>query len=93
MCNPLSSLPQSNSEPLRLYEGAVPVKRFDLCSESLGTLLVRNTNLMVVPGETVPILRALDTNATLRQLERQFGESGIALIGQLYQRGLVDLVW
>ena len=79
------------SERVRLHEGLRPVRRYRARQERFGYVLMRGNRVAPVSFEDWPILDACDGQATLRQIERSFGQRGLGLVAALYRKGLLDL--
>jgi radical SAM protein with 4Fe4S-binding SPASM domain len=95
--DPLIRLPLLNSKPeppaeMLLYEHARPLGRFSRRAEEFGSLLLAGNRLFAVGEDLCPLLELLDGQTTLRRIEARWGQPGLALVGNLYQHGLVELV-
>lgn len=90
---PLSH-PLSVGDPrkIKLYVDARPEPNFALRKEAFGYLLVNRNQIIPVKTETRPLLDALNGETTLRQIQRNFGAPGLALVAYLFNKGLVKLV-
>jgi len=72
---------------LHLPSEARPLARYHL---SQG-LLVHGNAVLAVPMENRAVLSILDGQTTLQEIEQQFGQPGLALVGALYQNNMVEL--
>lgn len=79
------------SDELRLYEGACPIRRYSLRSESFGYVLIRGNYLTPVSAAAKPVLDACDGGTTLLQLRERFGQEALDFVGSLVQKGLIEL--
>jgi hypothetical protein len=87
---PLDTDPAPLSE-LVLPAHARPIARFELRAESFGWLLIRGGQVQPVSASAGPLLDVLNGCLTLAEITNQFGEEGLALVGQLVRKGLVAL--
>jgi radical SAM protein with 4Fe4S-binding SPASM domain len=84
-------LSASHTTQIQLYSGARPEPNFTLREEAFGYLLVNRNQIIPVKTEARPLLDALDGTTTLRQVQDDFGPSGLALVVYLFNKGLVRL--
>lgn len=82
----------SSAEELVLYEGAYPLGHYSMRSEPFGYVLVRGDRVVPIMAEAWEVLEALDGQSTLRQIKARFGEIGLAFVGALYAKGMVELL-
>ena len=81
-----------SAEELVLYEGAYPLGHYSMRSEPFGYVLVRGDRVVPIMAEAWEVLEALDGQSTLRQIKARFGEIGLAFVGALYAKGMVELL-
>jgi radical SAM protein with 4Fe4S-binding SPASM domain len=89
MRSPLETMP--TLPPLELPAGACPLARYRLRQESFGYVLMRGNTIIPVRREATDLLQCLDGQHSLEFIQQSFGEAGLALVGKLYQKGLVEL--
>jgi radical SAM protein with 4Fe4S-binding SPASM domain len=94
--DPLMRAPILEKEPepleeLALYEGARPVGCYTLRAEDFGYVLVRGNRIVPVTAAAKPVLDACDGTQTLLEIQDRFGQGALNFIGELYERGLIDL--
>jgi radical SAM protein with 4Fe4S-binding SPASM domain len=77
---------------IQLYAGARPERNFTLREESFGYLLVNRNQIVPVRTEAKLLLDALDGTNTLDKIQNTFGQSGLAFVAYLFNKGLVRLV-
>lgn len=88
-------LPLHDAPPpakLRLQAHMRPVRRYQIREEAFGYVLMRGNAIVPVRLEAWDILQSLDGATTLQQIKQTFGAPGLALIGMLYLRGLVEML-
>jgi radical SAM protein with 4Fe4S-binding SPASM domain len=88
------SRPQSTAtrRRIQLYAGARPLPNFRLREEAFGYLLINRNQIIPVKTETRPLLDALNGETTMRQIQDDFGQAGLAFVAYLFNKGLVYLV-
>ncbi len=84
-------LPSTNPSRIRLYAGARPEPNFTLRQESFGYLLINRNQVIPVKTESKSLLDTLDGTTTLGQIQNDFGQSGLAFVAYLFNKGLVHL--
>ncbi|GAB4534990.1 MAG: hypothetical protein Kow0063_18720 [Anaerolineae bacterium] len=89
MVGPLSEF--GPPPPVRMGRNWRPLRRFDLRQEAFGLVLMRGNALLAVRPEAIPILDHLNGAHTLEDLEQAFGPVGLSLIGELFQRNMVEM--
>jgi radical SAM protein with 4Fe4S-binding SPASM domain len=89
MTAPLSADELPPPERLDLYEGLRPIGRFEMREESFGYVLL-GPGLALVSHWARPLLDMCDGGTTLRQIEEFYGQEGLALVAELYCKGLVE---
>lgn len=77
------------SPPLFLHPDLCPTGRFAVRREDWGLVLLKGNRIIPVQADAAPLLDMLDGRSTLAHIQAQFGAPGLALVGTLYQRGLV----
>ncbi|MBN1887695.1 MAG: radical SAM protein [Thermoflexales bacterium] len=92
--DPLMSAPLAVDElpPLELvelYEGLRPVGRYEMREERFGYVLL-GANLALVTHQAKPLLDMCDGETTLREIETLYGQEGLALVSELYHKGLIE---
>lgn len=90
---PLAAAPVVAPMRLRLYEKAIPVKRFTVYQEPWGLVAARGSQYVVAHSEVASVLAVCDGTTTLRQVSALLGKAALDFVGVLYQHGLVDLMW
>jgi radical SAM protein with 4Fe4S-binding SPASM domain len=92
--DPLMGAPLEQSpEPEIIELGSEwrPVSRCEVRRESFGYVLLRGNHIVPLAADDRPILDACDGRATLTALGKRFGQHGLRLIYELYQRGIVEM--
>jgi len=84
-------LPVTSPSRIQLYAGARPEPNFALRQEDFGYLLINRNQIIPVKREAKPLLDVLDGTTTLRQLQDEFGQAGLAFVAYLFNKGLVHL--
>lgn len=69
-----------------------PLRRFDVCQESFGLVLIRGNALLPVSQEAAPLLAYLDGSHTLGALEAIIGRDGLSFIAELFRLNLVEMI-
>ena len=82
----------THTTQIQLYAGARPEPNFTLRDESFGYLLVNRNQIVPVRTEAKLLLDALDGTNTLDKIQNSFGQSGLAFVAYLFNKGLVRLV-
>jgi len=90
MRSPMNVPSKRQRQRWEFYEQARPLGRFDQHPEQFGSLLVSGNRLMPVSHNLLPILDQLDGQATLRQIEGEYGSAGLELVASLYDQGMVE---
>lgn len=85
-------LPMTKPSQIQLYADARPEPNFTLRKEVFGYLLINRNQIIPVKTEAKPLLDTLDGTTTLRQLQHDFGQPGLAFVAYLFNKGLVQLV-
>ena len=85
-------LPTDGPRRIRLYAEARPEPNFTLREEGFGYLLINRNQIVSAKKEARPLLDRLDGTTTMQQIEREFGQPGLAFIALLFNRGLVRLI-
>lgn len=88
MTAPLSEHDLPPPEQVELYENQCPVGHYTVREESFGYVLL-GPRLIPVSHRAKPLLDMCDGTTTLRQIEELYGQEGLCLIAELYQKGLV----
>jgi radical SAM protein with 4Fe4S-binding SPASM domain len=81
----------TNPSRIQLYAGARPQPNFVLRQEDFGYLLINRNQIIPVKSDAKPLLDMLDGTTTLRQLQDEFGQPGLAFVAYLFKKGLVHL--
>ncbi|MCI5149360.1 MAG: radical SAM protein [Candidatus Electrothrix sp. MAN1_4] len=83
----LMSEPLYETEPktVHLDPGWKPIARFRIREESFGYLVTRYNWSIPVAFTAKPLLDAMNGKKTLAEIQKQFGNEGLDLIGRLYQ--------
>jgi radical SAM protein with 4Fe4S-binding SPASM domain len=76
---------------LTLHNGARPVRRFVLREESFGFVLIRGSRILPIAKEARVLLDVCDGTRTLLEIRERLGQGALDFIGELYERGLVEL--
>lgn len=69
-----------------------PRVRAKLRQESFGYVVLGGGNVLPVSTEARQVIDACDGAMTFRELERQFGRSGLGLLGQLWDQGMLEVL-
>jgi len=77
-------------EEIELHPDWKPFPNFTIREESFGYLLCRYDWSIPVTSDAKPLLDAINGNNTLAQLQEQFGESGLELLGHLYHENCLE---
>ena len=77
---------------LELNPQLKPIPHFKIRPEPFGYLLTRYNWSVPVTASAKPLLEAINGENTLLQLQTQFGEAALELIGQLYQEKWIDFI-
>ena len=80
-----------HSVPRTLPAEGRPALRGAVRSESFGYLVQGRGQLMPVRAEALTLLAACDGTLTFSALAERFGQSGLELLGDLWEAGLVDI--
>jgi radical SAM protein with 4Fe4S-binding SPASM domain len=92
MQKPLAEpLPSTAPAKMQLFAGARPKPNFTLRKEAFGYLLINRNQIVPVVTETRSLLDSFDGVTTLSQIEHNFGQSGLAFVAYLFNKGLVHL--
>jgi radical SAM protein with 4Fe4S-binding SPASM domain len=87
---PLAHAPASRAEEaIVLYAGLRPARRFVVRDERQGKVLIHGDHVVPVPEACVPVLAGLDGTLSLRQIQRQYGNTALQWVGGLYAQGMV----
>lgn len=81
-----------NAPPMVLYGKAYPRSLFSIHPQPFGYLLSNNNRLAPVSSAAKPILDELDGGSSLNDIYSAHGQDAIDFIGQLYRKGLVELL-
>jgi radical SAM protein with 4Fe4S-binding SPASM domain len=90
--DPLMTGPIREAEPMtiQLDPAWKPVAHFRIREESFGYLVTRYNWSIPVAFEAKPVLDAMNGQHTLAEIQAQFGEDALNLIGQLYQEDCIE---
>jgi len=88
LSHPLSAV---HTRRMLIYANARPQANFTLREESFGYLLINRNQIVPVKSGTRPLLDALNGKTTMRQIQDNFGQPGLALVAYLFNKGLVHL--
>lgn len=89
--DPLMKAPirEAREVVIELQPDMVPVPHFRLRKESFGYIVARYNWSIPVTAAAKPVLNAIDGQRTLFQIQEQFGENGLNLIGHLLKEGCI----
>lgn len=79
----------TTAAPVCLHPELHPVGRFTVRHEEWGLVLLCDNQVVPLHAAASPMLARLDGRSSLADIERHFGAPGLALIGRLYQKGMV----
>jgi len=90
MVAPLTTNDLLSPETIKLGSFWRPIGRYEIRDEGFGYVLLGPGIVMAVSYEAKPVLKMCNGEVTLKEIEECYGQQGIALIAELYKKGLVE---